>query len=837
MNIPSSLDEREHGRISTIACRKSRWTARALAPVAAALALLALAFVAWAADQDADGIVDGFDNCIAAANPQQRDSDGDGIGNACDPDFDQNGVVNFVDLGRMKENFFTSDPNTDLNGDGSVNFLDLGILKSFFFLAPGPSAAQFDQDADSVLDSEDLCPLTPARAFVVRDGCSALEVVQDPAPFIEPVVADLYRLGNELLANGGGDLPVVASSLMSAGDGFSQAEQELREGTICGARDNMIIARDGAFLPAELLMHEQVQVFHENVAPLPPSRDPVDAGQPESQFLALRYQEAQLAELETRIGSMIELYDSVCAQAVPLARGFTVTIAEFDDAARRFTDDSGRVFAIRDRYVDEELFNEGSVVIVTGYDLGDNTHIATNIDHVAYIPPGLGFIPPCLELQLAPVQPMAPYFSGPYELLPIQGYSDGGNYVLEAGMRFAAFDAGCPPIGSGPFLRYSFKLTLEYVDTQFTTQSGVLAQSLRAGETPVALPDTLLAGSYATLTVEHRAEACTPGVPAATCSNAETFSTDTVPLLVLARASRCVVDYADTSFDLPGGSLSEFRVTRADHMTLYPPVDPATVPIFVAQGYQVTNGVPSTPALELLTLDEDFAVYNFDLYSAAPGGLGLQMTGVDKPAPVTWPNVVGVHNGAFFKYSCQVPAIVRDVVSFCGSAPHVYYRFPFTSGSSPHRVTQGNYGSFSHNTPGWEHAWDIAMDTGTSLRAARGGVVKWLDESNTTACPNAPSTCAANIVYIQHEDGSIGSYVHLKSNGVSVAVGDHVNRGDIIAQSNNTGFSTGPHLHFEVMKGDQTGTLPSRFSGNIGFPFPVPVTCVVPEYGDWLWGD
>ncbi len=90
-------------------------------------------------DQDSDGIIDVSDNCILVANPEQRDTDGDGFGNYCDPDFDNTLVVNAGDLAYLKSMFFTADPHADLDGSGYVNAADLAILKSFFFKAPGPS--------------------------------------------------------------------------------------------------------------------------------------------------------------------------------------------------------------------------------------------------------------------------------------------------------------------------------------------------------------------------------------------------------------------------------------------------------------------------------------------------------------------------------------------------------------------------------------------------------------------------------------------------------------------------------------------------------------------------
>ncbi|MEM9056234.1 MAG: thrombospondin type 3 repeat-containing protein [Pseudomonadota bacterium] len=90
-------------------------------------------------DTDGDGILDSVDNCVLVANPSQFDADGDGYGNPCDTDTNNDCTTNFLDLSQFQMNIFTTNPLFDFNEDGFVNFLDLGIMQFFFFQRPGPS--------------------------------------------------------------------------------------------------------------------------------------------------------------------------------------------------------------------------------------------------------------------------------------------------------------------------------------------------------------------------------------------------------------------------------------------------------------------------------------------------------------------------------------------------------------------------------------------------------------------------------------------------------------------------------------------------------------------------
>jgi hypothetical protein len=94
-------------------------------------------------DLDDDGFHNYLDNCWLRANSDQRDTDNDGIGNACDPDIapaDSDCMVNVLDLGLMHQNFYIpGNLDTDFDGDGITNAVDLGIMRQFFFKAPGYS--------------------------------------------------------------------------------------------------------------------------------------------------------------------------------------------------------------------------------------------------------------------------------------------------------------------------------------------------------------------------------------------------------------------------------------------------------------------------------------------------------------------------------------------------------------------------------------------------------------------------------------------------------------------------------------------------------------------------
>jgi hypothetical protein len=90
-------------------------------------------------DTDGDGVPDASDNCTLVGNLAQVDADGDGYGNACDPDFNNDGFVTAADYLLLRAKLNKPDAIIDLNGDGVVTAADYLILRGRLNQKPGPS--------------------------------------------------------------------------------------------------------------------------------------------------------------------------------------------------------------------------------------------------------------------------------------------------------------------------------------------------------------------------------------------------------------------------------------------------------------------------------------------------------------------------------------------------------------------------------------------------------------------------------------------------------------------------------------------------------------------------
>jgi murein DD-endopeptidase MepM/ murein hydrolase activator NlpD len=143
---------------------------------------------------------------------------------------------------------------------------------------------------------------------------------------------------------------------------------------------------------------------------------------------------------------------------------------------------------------------------------------------------------------------------------------------------------------------------------------------------------------------------------------------------------------------------------------------------------------------------------------------------------------------------------------------------PFPEGKV-YKVLQGYNGEFSHQSLYSKYSLDFDIKKGEMVCSADDGYVVGLvnDYKHSGATPEWKDK--SNYLTIYHpETGLYTQYVHFKHQGALVKVGDQVKRGQPIAINGMTGFTTGEHLHFNVLVPDSYGSLIStlvEFEGGI----------------------
>ena len=89
------------------------------------------------------------------------------------------------------------------------------------------------------------------------------------------------------------------------------------------------------------------------------------------------------------------------------------------------------------------------------------------------------------------------------------------------------------------------------------------------------------------------------------------------------------------------------------------------------------------------------------------------------------------------------------------------------------------------------------MPIGSVVTVARAGIVLHVKQRFSDA--DAGIACA-NVVVVDHGDGTFARYVHLTQNGAAVRVGQAVAPGDTLGWSGSSGSPWAPHLHFDVTR-------------------------------------
>ncbi|MCX7820887.1 MAG: M23 family metallopeptidase [Brevinematales bacterium] len=230
--------------------------------------------------------------------------------------------------------------------------------------------------------------------------------------------------------------------------------------------------------------------------------------------------------------------------------------------------------------------------------------------------------------------------------------------------------------------------------------------------------------------------------------------------------------------------------------------------------------------LNLFGKKDDVLVYNiqkgnvFHFYADNPNIVPYQIVIYFKKDKEKFLSIVKANSVSNFLFSytnssrCEPVYSVKKIIGDPNNvkANEDYpYLLPFAHGTE-FKVSQGYGTRFTHR--GWlKYSIDFSMNIGSSIYAARGGVVVAVKDDSKVGGRSRRYKGHANYITIAHDDGTFAQYVHLNFAGSLVKVGDVVKAGDLIGYSGRTGRVTGPHLHFMVYKPIEGGleTIPIKF--------------------------
>jgi murein DD-endopeptidase MepM/ murein hydrolase activator NlpD len=143
----------------------------------------------------------------------------------------------------------------------------------------------------------------------------------------------------------------------------------------------------------------------------------------------------------------------------------------------------------------------------------------------------------------------------------------------------------------------------------------------------------------------------------------------------------------------------------------------------------------------------------------------------------------------------------------------------------PNKILDFNCGTKTYDTSAgynhagvdlvtWPFAWKMVDLNGVEIIAAAAGQIIAKGGSQfDRSCTNNDNVW--NAVYVQHPDGSVALYGHMKKNSLTTKiVGDMVAEGEFLGIVGSSGNSATPHLHFEVYASIDPDVLIDPFSGN-----------------------
>lgn len=174
----------------------------------------------------------------------------------------------------------------------------------------------------------------------------------------------------------------------------------------------------------------------------------------------------------------------------------------------------------------------------------------------------------------------------------------------------------------------------------------------------------------------------------------------------------------------------------------------------------------------------------------------MVFNGVSKTDILKTGDILYIPNGIIKQVASSSKSSSKTYTSNTRTAPSGYYLRPVSGPiTSPYGPRKGSF----------HYGIDIGNRRGTPVVAAANGVVVKV----VNYCREGVSYCGGyygNYIVVEHPNGTKTRYAHLQT--VNVSVGQTVSQGEKIAGLGNTGRSTGPHLHFEVINSNGSTMRP-----------------------------
>ena len=135
----------------------------------------------------------------------------------------------------------------------------------------------------------------------------------------------------------------------------------------------------------------------------------------------------------------------------------------------------------------------------------------------------------------------------------------------------------------------------------------------------------------------------------------------------------------------------------------------------------------------------------------------------------------------------------------------------------PNQLSDYNCGTRTYDTTGgynhkgvdivtWPFPWKMLEDDGVEIIAAAPGQIVFIRDGEFDLSCTQSTTTPWNIVVVQHIDGSVALYGHMKNGSTTTKiVGDMVTEGEYLGIVGSSGQSDIPHLHFEVYENNVNG--------------------------------